>query len=96
MKNVVLKNSNKFAKVSKKLFTKKKEKDTIRKDYNPLKVNCKNYRRGSGLYMESEKLIIAKQLSKKYNKKEELILKMIEKCDEMGCSIKNIEEFFNK
>lgn len=54
MKNVVLKNSKKFAKIEKKLFTKRKENDTIRKDYNPLKVNCKNYRRGSGLYVENE------------------------------------------
>lgn len=96
MKNVVLKNSNKFAKIEKKVFTEKERNSKIKKDYNPLKVNYKIYERGSGLYMESEKLIIAKQLSKKYNKKEELILKMIEKCNEIGCSIKNIEEFFNK
>lgn len=54
MKNVVLKNSKKFAKIEKKVFTKEKENDTIRKDYNPLKVNCKNYRRGSGLYKMKE------------------------------------------
>ncbi len=50
MKNQVLKSDKKFTKVSEKLFTKKKENDTIRKDYNPLKVNYKIYRRGSGLY----------------------------------------------
>lgn len=96
MKNVVLISTKKFKKVSEKLFTEKQRNSKIRKD-NPLKVNCKNYRRGSGLLsMKSEELIIAKELSKKYNQKEKLILKMIEKCNEMGSSIKNIEEFYSK
>lgn len=53
MKNVVLKNSRKFQKVSEKVFTDRERNSKIRKD-NPLKVNCKNYRRGSGLYKMKE------------------------------------------
>ncbi len=49
MKNVVLKNSKKFQKVSEKVFTDRERNSKIRKD-NPLKVNYKIYRRGSGLY----------------------------------------------
>ena len=46
--------------------------------------------------MKSVVLKKAKTLSKKYNRKEELILKMIEKCNKMGYNIKSIEEFYNK
>ena len=35
-----------------KLFTKKESNDIIRKDYNPLKVNGKIYKKGSGLLMK--------------------------------------------
>lgn len=35
MKNVVLKNSKKFAKIEKKLFTEKERNSKIKKDYNP-------------------------------------------------------------
>lgn len=37
-----------------KLFTKKESNDIIRKDYNPLKVNYKIYKRGSGLFVDKE------------------------------------------
>lgn len=73
MKNQVLKSDKKFTKVSEKLFTKKKENDTIRKDYNPLKVNYKIYRRGSGLYMESE--ILFNELLKELNIIERMFFK---------------------
>jgi len=92
MKDVVLNEEN-----MKKVFTKKKGKDIMKKNYNPLKVNYKIYERGSELLnMKREVLKIAKTLSKKYNRKEELLLKMIQKCNEMGYSIKSIEEFYNK
>lgn len=50
MKDVVLKEIRKNEKKGEKLFTKKESKVTIRKNYNPLKVNYKIYKRGSGLY----------------------------------------------
>ena len=76
MKNQVLKSDKKFTKVSEKLFTKKKENDTIRKDYNPLKVNYKIYRRGSGLYMKDGHL---KELRKELNWKERIFVHMFPK-----------------
>ncbi len=39
-----------------KAFTKKESNDIIRKDYNPLKVNYKIYKRGSGLFVKNETL----------------------------------------
>lgn len=87
----------KVRKDEEKVFTKKKVSNTIRKNYNPLKVNYKIYKRGSGLLsMKSEVLKKVKTLSKKYNRKEQLILKMMEKCNKMGYNIKSIEEFYNK
>lgn len=72
MKNVVLISTKKFKKVSEKLFTEKQRNSKIRKD-NPLKVNCKNYRRGSGLYMESE--ILFNELLKELNIIERMFFK---------------------
>lgn len=84
-------------KYGEKVFTKERRNSRIKKNYNPLKVNYKIYKRGSGLLsMKSVVLKKAKTLSKKYNRKEELILKMIEKCNKMGYNIKSIEEFYNK
>lgn len=54
MEKNVLKKIRKHKKYCKKVFTKKKMNDTIRKDYNPLKVNEKFYERGSGLYNMKE------------------------------------------
>lgn len=54
MKNQVLKSSKKFRKIKKKLFTERQKNDTIKEDYNPLKVNYKIYERGSGLYNMKE------------------------------------------
>lgn len=56
MKNEILTNTKKFAKVSQKVFTKKKQNDTIRKSHIPLKVNYKIYKRRDGLYMKNEEL----------------------------------------
>lgn len=80
-----------------KVFTKRKCNNIIREDYNPLKVNCKIYKR-KGLFMEYKVLKEVKKISKKYNKKEILLLKMFEKCNKMGYNIKDtkkiIKEFY--
>jgi hypothetical protein len=52
-----------------KLFTKKGENGKIKKDYNPLKVNYKIYRRGSGLYMDKE---ILKEIKRGLNFKDRI------------------------
>lgn len=48
--------------------------------------------------MKGEILSVVKKLSKKYNKKEKIILEMIKKCKELGYNIREskvlIEEFF--
>jgi len=67
MKNVVLEEIENQRKV----FTKKKEKDIIKKNCNPLKVNYKRiYKRGSGLYMEN---IILKEIRKNLDWKDKII-----------------------
>lgn len=82
-----------------KIFTKNKKNIIISKDYNPFKVNYKIiYKRRDGLFMKGEILSVVKKLSKKYNKKEKIILEMIKKCKELGYNIREskvlIEEFF--
>ena len=41
-----------FRKNGKKVFTNNKKNNIIKTIYNPLKVNCKIYKRGSGLFMK--------------------------------------------
>lgn len=82
-----------------KIFTKSERNIIISKDYNPLKVNYKIiYKRRDGLFMKGEIFSVVKKLSKKYNKKEKIILEMIGKCKELGYNIREskvlIEEFF--
>lgn len=50
MKDVVLKEIRKNEKKGEKVFTKKKAKDIIIRNYNPFGVDYKFYKRGSGLY----------------------------------------------
>ena len=38
--------------IKEKVFTNKKSNNIIKTIYNPLKVNCKIYKRGSGLFMK--------------------------------------------
>ena len=83
-------------KESKKVFTNEERNNIISKDYNPLKVNYKIYKRGSGLFMENETLSIVKKISKKYNKKEVLILEMMKKCKEMGYDIQSCLKLINE
>ncbi len=55
----------------KKVFTKKKIKDTIKKKYNPFEVNYKIYKRRDGLYMNKE---VLKEIKKDLNFKERVIV----------------------
>lgn len=66
MKDIVLKKTTKKEKEKEKLFTKKKSKVTIEKNYNPFGVNYKIYKRGSELYKMKKEVL---------EKKEELNLK---------------------
>ncbi len=66
MKDIVLKKITKNEKEKEKLFTKKKSKVTIEKNYNPFGVNYKIYKRGSELYKMKKEVL---------EKKEELNLK---------------------
>lgn len=64
-KDLLLKETKEYEKNRQKLFTKKKTNNTIRKNYNPLKVNYKKvYKRGSRLCMENETLKEIKEILK--------------------------------
>ncbi|MCI8410892.1 MAG: hypothetical protein HFJ40_00245 [Clostridia bacterium] len=66
------KETKKVEKVGKKLFTKKGENDTIRKEYSPLKVNYRLiYKRRDGLYMDKE---ILKEIKRGLNFKDRIIV----------------------
>ncbi len=79
MKNVVLKNSRKFQKVSEKVFTDRERNSKIRKD-NPLKVNCKNYRRGSGLYnMKETETILLNEIVGRLALEQKIVAKLLKK-----------------
>lgn len=80
---------------SKNIFTNNKCNNIMNKDYNPLKVNCKIYE-SEGLFMEGEIFNVVKKLSKKYNKKEMLILEMIKKCKMFGYNIKETERLIKE
>lgn len=58
----------------KEVFTKKESKVTIRKNYNPLKVNYKIYRRRSGSY--SMKNEILKEIGEELNWKGKIFIHM--------------------
>lgn len=91
-----MKTEEKNIKNVKKGFTKGESNIIIKKDYNPLEVNYKIYKRGSGLFMENETLSIVKKLSNEYNKKEVLILEMMKKCKEMGYDIQSCRKLINE
>ena len=70
------------------------------KDYSPLKVNYKLIYEREGLVMNNNQILNeSKKLSKKYNKKEKMFLKMFEMGINAGKSIEEtkilIEEFEN-
>lgn len=74
-----------------KLFTKNEKTIIISKDYNPLKVNYKIIYERDELFMRGKVLNVVKKSSKKYNKKEILLLEMIEKCKRFGYNIEEAE-----
>ena len=76
-KDIVLKGIEKLEKDSQKVFTKNKAKDIINKNYNPLKVKCKIYKRGSGLYNMEDKIL--KEIKKDLNLKERIIVSINKK-----------------
>lgn len=85
-----------------KIFTKNDRKDIIKKKYNPSNgINIFHER--EGLLMKETKDIIKDivlELSKKYNKKEQMIKIMLEKCCDLGYNLKEgkelIEIFFKE
>lgn len=91
MKKVVLTKENK--KDEKKVFTKKKIRDTMKKDYNPLKVNyrliCK--RRDEFYKMKKE---ILKELKRGFSCQEKLIVNIFPKTF-IKAYKKGIEKGFN-
>lgn len=60
-------------KYGEKVFTKERRNSRIKKNYNPLKVNYKIYKRGSGLYMENE--ILSDEVIEKLNFIERIFFK---------------------
>lgn len=76
-KDIVLKGIEKLEKDSQKVFTKNKAKDIINKNYNPLKVKCKIYKRGSGLY--NMKNVVSEEIRKELDLKGRIILYMFPK-----------------
>lgn len=84
-----MKNVAEVEKNERKVFTEKKGNSRIRKNYNPLKVNCKIYRRRDGLYkMKKVKLNEAKkEISSKYGIKEKVVAILFEKCKKENYTI---------
>lgn len=74
MKEGILK-EEKNQKTAKKVFTKKKGKDIIKKNYNPFEVNYKICKRREEVYMN----IILKEIEKEFNWKRKLLLRMFPK-----------------
>ena len=89
----VVSNKTKKNKKEEKLFTKKESKVTIRKNYNPLKVNYKIYERGSGLCMENIVLNnLKKELNLKNGTKEKVVEILFQKCKELNYNIDESKE----
>lgn len=76
------------------IFTKNNRKDIIKKKYNP-SYEKNIFHEREELLMEVTKDIIRDivlELSKKYNKKEQMIRIMLEKCCDLGYNIKKSKE----
>lgn len=82
---------NEIEKIKEKLFTKKEVSNTIRKNYNPLKVNCEICKRGSRLYVKSKEL---KEIEESLNWKEKVIIHIFPKTF-VKTYKKGIEKGFN-
>lgn len=74
MKDEVLEELKKDENCKKKIFTKRKVKGIINKDYNPFEVNYKIYQRRDGLY--NMKKILLDEEMKKLSFKDKLITKI--------------------
>lgn len=59
----------------KNIFTKSISNSTIKKNYNPLKVNCKIYKRRDGLYMRKTKDISLDEVIEELNFIEKVFFK---------------------
>ena len=84
-------------KIVEEIFTKNDEKDIIKKKYNPSNEKSIFHER-EGLPMRETKDIIRDivlELSKKYNKKEQTIQIMLEKCYDLDYNIKESKELIN-
>lgn len=95
-----MKSIKRNVKKCKKVFTKNESNNIMRKKYNPLKANkCER----EGLFMKETKDVIldeiVKELSKKYNKREQVVKVLLDKCKIFSYNIKESKEiiinFFN-
>lgn len=77
-KEVVLNETKKSKKEGEKLFTKKKSKVTIKKNYNPFDKDYNSIYERGGLYMEETKVTL-KRLTKKSNWKDKIFVKIFPK-----------------
>lgn len=82
-----------------KLFTNSKSNNIMKEKYNPLKAN-KFEREGLPMKEKDEVLnVIVEELSKKFNKREQVIIILIEECKNLGYNMKEskekISDFFN-
>lgn len=80
-----------------KMFTKEEKNIIITKVYNLLKVNYKSIYEREGLFMYNDKVLTeAKKLSKKYNKKEKVILGMFEIGINNGYNVEKIKTMIER
>lgn len=80
------------------IFTENNGKIIIKKKYTPLNKDKGFYGR-KGLYMREIKDVVldeTKKLSKKYNKKEKVILKMFELGINNGCDVDEIKKMISE
>ena len=75
---IIIMKEAKLKKESGKIFTKTRRNSRIKKNYNPLKVNYKIYKRGSELYMEETKVVLD-ELSKNLNWKNKIFIRIFPK-----------------
>ena len=69
--------NNEILKLKKNLFTNEGRNNIIEKDYNPLKVNYKIYKRGSGLFMKKSKEL--KEIKEGLNWKDKIFINIFPK-----------------
>ena len=76
MKNV----AKEIKKERRNVFTEREKNSKIREDYNPFKVNCKIYKKRSGLYrMKKVEAIYLKEITEKLDLKQKIIVKLFKK-----------------